>query len=105
MSILLMEELLLAEVTEEESVLMLLLEDPSMLVVEGEELAVSSTNHGVEIEFTFRFMRCVRSWWCWYWRHKIEIFPRSRWSHPIHDCWVISVLYSSIVESAGSRSV
>ena len=60
MSILLMEELLLAEVTEEESVLMLLLEDP-MLVVDGEELAVSSTDHGVEIRFLFRFMRCVRS--------------------------------------------
>ena len=104
MSILLMEELLLAEVTEEESVLMLLLEDP-MLVVDGEGLAVSSTDHGVEIKFIFRFMRCVRSWWCWYWRHKIEIFPRSRWSHPIRDCWVMSVLYSSIVESAGSRSV
>ena len=55
-----MEELLLAEVTEEESVLMLLLEDP-MLVVEGEELAVSSTDQGVEIEFLFRFIRCVRS--------------------------------------------
>ena len=46
MSILLMEELLLAEVSEEESVLMLLLEDP-MLEVDGEELVVSSTDHGV----------------------------------------------------------
>ena len=60
MSILLMEELLLAEVSEEESVLMLLLEDP-MLEVDGEELAVSSTDQGVEIEFLFRFIRCVRS--------------------------------------------
>lgn len=59
-SILLMEELLLSDVTDEDSVLMLLLEDP-LLVVDGEELAVSSTDQGVEIEFLFRFIRCVRS--------------------------------------------
>ena len=68
-AVLLREELLLAEVTDDKSVSMLWLDD-SRLVVEEEELAVSSTDHGVEIEFVLHSKKnCV----AWYWKLRNEL--------------------------------
>ena len=58
--ILLMEELLSAEATEERSISMLLMDDPRLVVTE-KELSVSSVVQGVLIEFVLRCIRCVRS--------------------------------------------
>ena len=59
-AVLLMEGLLLSEATEDRSISMLLMDDPRLVVGE-EELSVSSTVHGVEIEFVLRVICCVRS--------------------------------------------
>ena len=58
--ILLMEELLSMEADDERSASKLSWDDP-MLVVEGEELSVSSVAQGVVIECVLRFIRCVCS--------------------------------------------
>ena len=82
---LLLEEVLSFDVREYRSVSVLRREESRLLEAE-DELSVSSLVQGMLIEFVLRFIRCVRSKWCWYWRHKIESFPRRRWSHPIRDC-------------------
>ena len=55
------EELLSVEVTNDMSVSGLSLDDPRLVVEDG-ELSVSSSFQGVLIEFVLRFIRCVHSY-------------------------------------------